>query len=196
MQNLIFLGGILGVAGTAIQAGRTPEQALSLIFGMCFLGVFVNVILSRFLHLLSKIVTSIVSGTRVMLIGLSLLKTGITSLAGGTAALQNNTFANAQNIALGGSVFLIVIILTLSKIIASENLDRRATIIIAVSLVLRLRVVFVPELFNNQPVIVKNMFASATSTGGLTAILLRWLLPPNPTPADSAVSADGEITDI
>ena len=113
--SFAFLGAILGVAGTAIQAGRTPEQALSLIFGVCFFGAFANVMLSCFLHLLSKIVTPIVSGTLVMLIGLSLLKTGITIMAGGTAALQNNTFANAQNIAVGGGVFLIVIVLTLAK---------------------------------------------------------------------------------
>jgi xanthine permease XanP len=40
--------------------------------------------------------------------------------------------------------------------------------------------VFVPELFNNQPDLIKNMFSSATSTGGLTAILLSWLLPQGP----------------
>jgi xanthine permease XanP len=113
--SFAFLGAILGVGSTAIQGGRTPEQALALIFGVCFFGAFVNVLLSRFLHLLSTIVTPIVSGTLVMLIGLSLLKTGITSMAGGTAALQNNTFANAQNMILGGGVFLIVIILTLAK---------------------------------------------------------------------------------
>jgi xanthine permease XanP len=369
--SFAFLGAILGVGSTAIQAGRTPEQALALIFGVCFIGAFANVMLSRFLHLLSKIVTPIVSGTLVMLIGLSLLKTGITSMAGGTAALKDGTFANAQNLALGGGVFLIVIVLTLAKnqyirmgaiaiglfigyvasaflglvdfsifsklplvslpipfrygmsfdiaalipfiilypltaiesvgdmtatsvvsrepiagatyvrrikagvladglnsslaallntfpittfsqntgviqmtgvgsryvgffvagilallgllpivsgafqsipqpvlggattvmfgsiavagvkIIASEVLDRRATIIIAVSLALGLGVVFVPELFNNQPALIKNMFASATSTGGLTAILLSWLLP-HPT-ADSDVV---EIADV
>lgn len=370
--SFAFLGAILGVASTAVEAGSTPEQALALIFGVCFFGAFANVMLSRFLHLLSKIVTPIVSGTLVMLIGLSLLKTGITSMAGGTAALQNNTFASAQNIALGGGVFLIVIVLTLAqnqyvrmgaiaiglligygvaaimgmvdfsvfsdlplislpvpfrygmsfsfsalipflilypltaiesvgdmtatsvvsrepikgpvyirrikagvladglnsalaallntfpittfsqntgviqmtgvgsryvgfyvagilaalgllpvvsgafqsipqpvlggattvmfgsiavagvKIIASEDLDRRATIIIAVSLALGLGVVFVPELFQNQPALIKNMFASATSTGGLTAILLSWLLPQNPASAPLLVPPNSE----
>lgn len=374
--SFAFLGAILGVGGTAIQAGRTPEQALSLIFGVCFFGAFANVMLSRFLHLLSKIVTPIVSGTLVMLIGLSLLKTGITSMAGGTAALKANTFANAQNLALGFGVFLIVIVLTLAKnqyvrmgaiaiglfvgyvvsafmgmvdfsifsklsivslpvpfrygmsfefsalipflilypltaiesvgdmtatsmvskepitgpvyvrrikagvladglnssfaallntfpittfsqntgviqmtgvgsryvgffvagilallgllpivsgafqsipqpvlggattvmfgsiavagvkIIASENLDRRATIIIAVSLALGLGVVFVPELFNNQPALIKNMFASATSTGGLTAILLSWLLPQPSTQTDTVVSENAVVADV
>ncbi|WP_309738299.1 nucleobase:cation symporter-2 family protein [Chamaesiphon sp. OTE_20_metabat_361] len=371
--SFAFLGAILGVGNTAIQAGRTPIQALSLIFGVCFFGAFANVMLSRFLHLLSKVVTPIVSGSLVMLIGLSLLKTGITSMGGGTAALKNGTFANAQNLALGFGVFAIVIVLTLAKnqyirmgaiaiglvvgyiisafmgmvdfsiftklplvsvpipfrygmsfefgalipflilypltaiesvgdltatsmvskepisgsvyvrrikagvladgfnsslaallntfpittfsqntgviqmtgvgsryvgffvsgilvllgllpivsgafqsipqpvlggattvmfgsiavagvkIIASEELDRRSTIIIAVSLALGLGVVFVPELFNNQPALIKNMFASATSTGGLTAILLSWLLPQPSTSTDPAVSTDGEI---
>jgi xanthine permease XanP len=371
--SFAFLGSILGVAGTAIDAGRTPEQALSLIFGVCFFGAFTNVILSRFLHLLSKIVTPIVSGTLVMLIGLSLLKTGVTSMAGGPAALNNGTFANTQNMALGVGVFLIVIVLTLSKnqyvrmgaiaigliagyivsafmgmvnfsifqelplislpvpfrygmsfdfgalipflilfpltaiesvgdltatslvskepitgpvyirrikagvladglnsslaallntfpittfsqntgviqmtgvgsryvgffvaailallgllpivsgafqsipqpvlggattvmfgsiavagvkIVASEHLDRRATIIIAGSLAAGLGVVFVPELFANQPAVIKNMFASATSTGGLTAILLSWLLPQGP---QSGGAADPELADV
>jgi xanthine permease XanP len=82
------------------------------------------------------------------------------------------------------------------KIIASEELDRRSTIIIAVSLALGLGVVFVPELFNNQPALIKNMFASATSTGGLTAILLSWLLPQTPTANSSVASTDAEIVNI
>lgn len=113
--SFAFLGAILGVGNTAIQAGRTPIQALSLIFGVCFFGAFANVMLSRFLHLLSKVVTLIVSGSLVMLIGLSLLKTGITSMAGGTAALKDGTFANVPNLALGFGVFAIVIVLTLAK---------------------------------------------------------------------------------
>lgn len=66
--SFAFLGSILGVGLTAIEGGRSPQQALALIFGVCFFGAFANVILSRVLHLLSKIVTPIVSGTLVMLI--------------------------------------------------------------------------------------------------------------------------------
>jgi xanthine permease XanP len=36
----------------------------------------------------------------------------------------------------------------------------------------------------------------ATSTGGLTAILLSWLLPQTPTANSSVGSADGEIANI
>ncbi len=343
----------------AVQGGSTPEQALALIFGVCFFGSFVEIILSRFLHLMSRIITPIVSGTVVMIIGLSLIKTGIISMAGGTIAQKNGTFGSPQNLALSGFVLLIVVLLTISNnrflrmgaiaiglivgyiismflgivnlsaltslplirlpipfrygmtfdfgaflpfillyiltaietvgdltatsaisgepvkgslyirrikggvlgdgvnsliaavlntfpnttfsqnngviqmtgvgsryvgyyvagifallgllplvggifqaipqpvlggattvmfgsiavaglsIVTSTKLDRRAMIIVAVSLALGLGVVFVPEIFNDKPVLVKNLFGSSISTGGLTAILLSWLLPRN-----------------
>ena len=355
--SFAFLGPILGVGLTAIQGGQTPEQALALIFGVCFFGSFVEIILSRYLHLMSKIITPVVSGTVVMIIGLSLIKTGITSIAGGTIAQKNGTFGSPQNLALGGAVLLIVVLLTVSKnrflrmgaiaiglavgyvisifmgtvnfsalsnlplirlpipfrygmsfdfgaflpfillyvltaietvgdltatsavsgepvkggvyirrikggvlgdgvnsliaavlntfpnttfsqnngviqmtgvgsryvgfyvaaifailglvpivggifqalpqpvlggattvmfgsiavaglsIVASADLDRRSMIIVAVSLALGLGVVFVPEVFNDKPALIKNVFGSSISTGGLSAILLSWLLP-------------------
>ncbi len=115
--SFAFLGPILGVGTVALQSGKTPEQALALIFGVCFFGSFVEIILSRFLHLMNKIITPVVSGTVVMIIGLGLIKTGITSLAGGAGALAKNdgSFGSWQNLALGGSVLLIVVVLTLSK---------------------------------------------------------------------------------
>ncbi|MGG6264809.1 nucleobase:cation symporter-2 family protein [Leptolyngbya sp. AN03gr2] len=115
--SFAFLGPILGVGTVALQQGRTPEQALALIFGVCFFGSFVEIILSRFLHLMNKIITPVVSGTVVMIIGLGLIKTGITSLAGGAVALAKNdgSFGSWQNLGLGGSVLLIVVLLTLSK---------------------------------------------------------------------------------
>lgn len=113
--SFAFLGPILGVGATALQGGQTPEQALALIFGVCFFGAFVEIILSRFLHLMSKIITPVVSGTVVMIIGLSLIKTGIVSMAGGTIAQKNGTFGSPQNLALGGFVLLIVVLLTVSK---------------------------------------------------------------------------------
>jgi xanthine permease XanP len=113
--SFAFLGPIIGVGSFALQSGRTPQEALALIFGVCFFGSAVEIILSRFLHLMSKIITPIVSGTVVMIIGLGLIKTGIISLAGGVAAQKNGTFGSTQNLMLGGGVLLIVVILTTSK---------------------------------------------------------------------------------
>ena len=115
--SFAFLAPILGVGTVAIQKGSSPEQALALIFGVCLFGSFVEIILSQFLHLLDKIITPVVSGTVVMIIGLGLIKTGMISLAGGAVALaqKNGSFGSFQNLALGGTVLLIVLTLTLSR---------------------------------------------------------------------------------
>ena len=63
------------------------------------------------------------------------------------------------------------------NIVVSAGLDRRSIIIVAVSLGLGLGVIFAPEIFVGKPAIFSNLFGSSISTGGLTAILLSWLLP-------------------
>ncbi|WOD41378.1 nucleobase:cation symporter-2 family protein [Nodosilinea sp. E11] len=113
--SFAFLGPVIGVGSAAIASGSTPEQALALIFGLCFFGSAVEIILSRFLHLLQQVITPVVTGTVVMIIGLSLIKTGFFSLSGGAAALQNETYGSTQNLALGGLVLAIVVCLTLSQ---------------------------------------------------------------------------------
>ncbi len=113
--SFAFLGPIIGVGTGAIATGSTPEQALALIFGVCFFGSAIEIILSRFLHLLQEIITPVVTGTVVMIIGLSLIKTGMFSFAGGAAALKSETFGSTQNLALGGLVLAIVVLLTLSQ---------------------------------------------------------------------------------
>jgi xanthine permease XanP len=112
--SFAFLGPIIGVGTAATQGGQTPEQALALIFGLCFFGAFVEIFLSRFLHLAQQIITPVVSGTVVLIIGLSLIRTGMFSLAGGAIAQQNETFGSYQNLALGGLVFAIIIALNMT----------------------------------------------------------------------------------
>jgi xanthine permease XanP len=66
------------------------------------------------------------------------------------------------------------------NIVASSGLDRRSTVIVAVTLALGLGVVYAPEIFADQPPLIKNVFSSGISTGGLTAILLNTFLPGRP----------------
>jgi xanthine permease XanP len=113
--SFAFVGPILGAGAAAVAAGRTPQEALGLIFGLCFFGAFVEIILSRFLHLLSTIITPIVSGTVVTIIGLSLIKVGMTSMAGGFAAKANETFGSAQNLGLAGLVLAIIVALNMTS---------------------------------------------------------------------------------
>jgi xanthine permease XanP len=113
--SFAFLGPLIAIGSGAIDDGATVQQALALLFGCCFFGSAVEMILSRFLHLAQQIITPVVSGTVVMIIGLSLIKTGFFSLAGGAAALQNGTYASTQNLLLGFFVLAVVTFLTLSN---------------------------------------------------------------------------------
>ena len=63
------------------------------------------------------------------------------------------------------------------KILASEYIDRRKMIIIAVSLGLGLGLTLVPDVFSKTPELVQNIFSSAAATAGLSAMLLSLLLP-------------------
>ncbi|MBB1329745.1 purine permease [Pseudoalteromonas sp. SR43-7] len=65
------------------------------------------------------------------------------------------------------------------KILASEKINRRSLLIIAVSLGLGLGVSFVPELFANAPKLVTAIFGSAVTVSGITAIIMTLVLPEN-----------------
>ena len=70
--SFAFLGAILTAGFIVKGQGGGPDEILATIFGICFVGAFIEIILSRFIHLLKKIITPVVTGTVVMLIGLSL----------------------------------------------------------------------------------------------------------------------------
>jgi xanthine permease XanP len=63
------------------------------------------------------------------------------------------------------------------RIIATQHLDRRAMLILAVSLAMGLGVSFVPESLDNLPLAVKSVFGSGIATGGIFAIGMSLLLP-------------------
>jgi len=70
------------------------------------------------------------------------------------------------------------------NILASVHLDRRALLVIAVSLALGLGVSQVPEFLAHMPHAVRNVLESGVATGGLCALLLNWFLPEHtPEPA-------------
>ena len=114
--SFAFVTPILAVVAISLQNGKTPEQTLSLILGLCFFGSFIPIILSRFLHLTRKIFTPLVTGTAVTLIGLCLIKVGMFYMAGGGKAKaiaakapdSPLAFGSLQNWALALTVFAIV----------------------------------------------------------------------------------------
>ena len=82
---------------------------------------------------------------------------------------------------LGGATLVMfgTVAATGVKILASEKINRRSLLIIAVSLGLGLGVSFVPELFANAPKLVTAIFGSAVTVSGITAIIMTLVLPEN-----------------
>lgn len=62
------------------------------------------------------------------------------------------------------------------RIIASQEINRKATLVLAVSLSLGLGVELMPDILSKAPDAVKSIFASGITTGGIAAILSNILL--------------------
>ncbi|KAG0752558.1 hypothetical protein G6F22_021820 [Rhizopus arrhizus] len=63
------------------------------------------------------------------------------------------------------------------NILAGIHLDRRALLIIAVSLALGLGVSQVPEILSHLPHAVKSVLESGVAPGGICALVKNWFLP-------------------
>jgi xanthine permease XanP len=110
--SFAFLGSILAAGFIAKAKGGGPEEILSLIFGVCFLGAFIEIFLSQFLHKLKTFINPLVTGIVITTIGFYLIKVGMTDLAGGFKAPD---FGSLENLALGGGVLFVIILLNQSK---------------------------------------------------------------------------------
>ncbi|RUT64724.1 xanthine permease XanP (plasmid) [Morganella morganii] len=95
--------------------GVDTEGMMAALFGTLMLAAMTEVILSRFLHLARRIITPLVSGVVVMIIGLSLIQVGLTSIGGGYAAMSDNTFGSANNLILAGIVLGVIVLLNRQK---------------------------------------------------------------------------------
>ena len=69
----------------------------------------IEMIVSRTFKYLRNIITPLVSGIVVLLIGLSLIKVGIVSCGGGFAAMDNGTFGAWENLSIAALVLLSVL---------------------------------------------------------------------------------------
>ncbi|WP_028293019.1 uracil-xanthine permease family protein [Oceanobacter kriegii] len=110
--SFAFLSSVLAAGFIAKGQGGGPEEILSLIFGVCFLGAFVEIFLSQFLHKLKAVITPLVTGIVITIIGVSLIKVGMTDLAGGFKAPD---FGAPGNLALGGLVLVSIIVMNRSS---------------------------------------------------------------------------------
>ncbi|WP_338576967.1 nucleobase:cation symporter-2 family protein [Pseudomonas canadensis] len=110
--SFAFLGAVLSAGFLVKQRGGSPEDIMAMIFGVCFFGAVVQIMLSRFIGQLRRVITPLVTGIVITLIGISLIKVGITDLGGGFNAPD---FGAPTNLALGVFVVLTIILLNRSN---------------------------------------------------------------------------------
>lgn len=101
-----FIGPII----TAGFAGGLP-----LIFGVCIAAAPFEMVISYTFKYMRKIITPLVCGIVVLLIGLSLIKVGIVSCGGGYGAMDNGTFGSLKNIIVAATVLFSVLFFNRSK---------------------------------------------------------------------------------
>lgn len=188
--------------GPSIAVGTT--MGLPGIFGATILGSFIEIILSRFIKPLRRFFPPIVTGTVVMLIGLTLLPVSIDWAAGGYGAAD---YGSLTNVAVSVSVMVVIMLLGIFpkfgaliaimpnpvlggagiimfgmvaaagiKTIKNIPLNNRNMLILAISLGIGLGVTVRPDFLKHLPSMLKSLFSSGISAGTITALLLNIVL--------------------
>ncbi|MEH6347138.1 MAG: nucleobase:cation symporter-2 family protein [Bermanella sp.] len=106
--SFAFLSAILAAGFLVKSRGGSPEDILAMIFGVCLASASIEIVLSRFMHKLGRIITPVVTGIVITTIGLSLIKVGMTDLAGGFNAEDKGAlnYLAVGGITLGTIIFL------------------------------------------------------------------------------------------
>lgn len=105
-----FISPIIGAGMLGMINGKMNiEMGLSYIFGACLVASVVEMVVSRLLPYTRKIITPLVSGIVVSLIGMCLIKAGINSCGGGQLAVDAGTFGSMQNLGLALLVLVSII---------------------------------------------------------------------------------------
>ena len=107
-----FVGPLSAGSAAMVASGIPANEVMSAVFGMVIAGSFIEMSVSRILPFISRMITPLVTGIVVLLIGLTLIKEGLISMGGGYASLgEKGSFASLQNLALSCTVFALIILL-------------------------------------------------------------------------------------
>ena len=110
---LCIQGTSFSFIGPIISTGMLG--GLPLIFGGCIAAAPVEMVISRLLRYTQKVITPLVSGIVVTLIGMSLIKVGIIACGGGTAAREAGTFGNPGYLGLAALVLALIVLFNRSR---------------------------------------------------------------------------------
>ena len=106
--SFVFVAPIVSLAGAIMAEGGSRENALGAVFGVCLVTAFVPLVLGPFIRSASRVITPLVMGIVVTLIGLTLVSVGITSVGGGFEAKHDGTFASVANLGLAALVIAVI----------------------------------------------------------------------------------------
>lgn len=107
-----FIGAL--TASFAAKGDMGEAAILAAIFGVCIVAAPVEMIVSRLLKYTKKIITPLVSGIVVTMIGLSLIKVAIVSCGGGYTAMGVEGvrgFGSMQNLGIAALVLVSILVL-------------------------------------------------------------------------------------
>ena len=105
--------GVLLSGGLIVKArGGSPEEIMAMLFGCNLVAALIPILLSRCVGQLRNVLTPVVTGTVITLIGISLIKVSITDWAGGHNARD---FGAPGNLALGAVTLLVIVALNRSR---------------------------------------------------------------------------------
>ena len=110
--SFAFVNALIVTGLTVKSRGGSSEEIMSVMFGICFFGAFVEIFLSQFIDKAKRIITPLTAGIVIVTIGISLIKVGLTDLAGGYGS---DDFGQPQNLMIGFSVLIIIIGLNASS---------------------------------------------------------------------------------
>ena len=114
-----FIGPLIGVGmiaqTQAVESGSTAASVvygLPLIFGCCIAAAPAEMVAAFLFKRLRKVITPLVSGIVVALIGLGLIKVGVIACGGGFGSMSPDAkfpFAGWQNLTVSGAVLLTIV---------------------------------------------------------------------------------------
>ncbi len=104
---LCIQGTSFSFIGPIISAGMSG--GLPVVFGACMAASTVEMLVSRVLKYTRRIITPLVSGIVVTLIGMSLIKVGITACGGGEAAKADGSLGSLRHVGLAALVLVLII---------------------------------------------------------------------------------------
>lgn len=129
VQARRFMGvgcGLIAVQGTSFafltafitgglmvkSQGGSNQDILAMMFGITFLGAFIEIFMSFFIQYVKRIITPLTTGIVITTIGFSLIKVGMTDIAGGFGAAD---FGKLSYLLIGAIVLVTIISLNNSR---------------------------------------------------------------------------------